>query len=148
MMFLQSKWWLVSIWYFQLHVDIQWQGFYHTGLRTQTSGFIVRSLFQSKMNYSLIEKEALVIFFSVSKLKQYLLGNFFIISTDHKPLFSICGESRGLPVMAAIHMQRWALILSGFFMKLNMQRVSIMRGTICPVCLSFCTLINTMMQTT
>ncbi|XP_055918303.1 uncharacterized protein K02A2.6-like [Eupeodes corollae] len=76
--------------------------------------FISRSLSKSELNYSVIEKEALAIFFSVTKLKQYLLGNFFTISTDHKPLLSIFGETHGLPLMAAARMQRWALILSGF----------------------------------
>lgn len=76
--------------------------------------FVSRSLSKSELNYSVIEKEALAIIFSVTKLKQYLLGHFFTISTDHKPLLTIFGETHGVPLMAAARMQRWALILSGF----------------------------------
>lgn len=76
--------------------------------------FISRALSKSERNYSAIEKEALAIIFSVTKLKQYLLGIHFFLQTDHKPLLSIFGEGRGLPIMAAARVQRWALILSGF----------------------------------
>lgn len=76
--------------------------------------FISRSLHTSELNYSVIEKEALAIVFSVTKLSQYLLGVKFELSTDHKPLLAIFGEHKGLPVMASARMQRWAFILSGF----------------------------------
>lgn len=76
--------------------------------------FISRALSKTEQNYSTIEKEALAIIFSVTKLKQYLLGNHFTLKTDHKPLLAIFGENRGLPLMAAARMQRWALSLSGF----------------------------------
>lgn len=39
--------------------------------------------------------------------------------TDHKPLLSIFGEDKGLPIMAAARMQRWAFILSGFNYKIK-----------------------------
>lgn len=52
--------------------------------------------------------------FAVTKLRQYLLGNKFTLRTDHKPLTTIFGENKGLPVMASARVQRWALILSGF----------------------------------
>lgn len=81
--------------------------------------FISRSLSKSERNYAVIEKEALAIIFSVIKLKQYLLGNFFTLSTDHKPLLAIFGENKGIPLMAAARMQRWALILSGFNYKIE-----------------------------
>lgn len=76
--------------------------------------FISRALNSSERNYSTFEKEALAIIFSVTKLKQYLLGNKFTLQTDHKPLLTIFGENKGIPVMAAARIQRWALILSGF----------------------------------
>lgn len=81
--------------------------------------FISRSLSKSERNYAVIEKEALAIIFSVVKLKQYLLGNFFTLATDHKPLLTIFGENKGIPLMAAARMQRWALILSGFNYKIE-----------------------------
>lgn len=76
--------------------------------------FVSRALSQSERNYSVIQKEALAIIFSVTKLRQYLLGVHFILECDHKPLLAIFGENKGLPVLAAARMQRWAFILSGF----------------------------------
>lgn len=76
--------------------------------------FVSRALSRAERNYSTIEKEALAVIFSVTKLKQYLLGNSLVLQTDHKPLITIFGEHKGLPVVAAARMQRWAYILSGF----------------------------------
>lgn len=76
--------------------------------------FVSRALTKSELNYSTLEKEALAIIYSVTKLKQYLLGQHFVLQTDHKPLLTIFGEHKGLPIMAAARMQRWAFILSGF----------------------------------
>lgn len=76
--------------------------------------FVSRALTKSEKNYSTLEKEALAIIFCVTKLRQYLLGNTFILNTDHKPLTTIFGEHKGLPIMASARLQRWALILSGF----------------------------------
>lgn len=76
--------------------------------------YISRALSKTERNYSTIDKEALAIIFSVIKLRQYLLGNKFTLLTDHKPLITLFGEHKGLPIMAAARMQRWAFILSGF----------------------------------
>lgn len=76
--------------------------------------FVSRALNQAERNYSTIQKEALAIVFSVTKLHQYLMGIDFVIETDHKPLLTIFGHDKGLPLMAAARMQRWAIILSGF----------------------------------
>lgn len=76
--------------------------------------FVSRALNRAERNYSTIQKEALAIVFSVTKLHQYLLGVKFEVHTDHKPLLSIFGENKGLPLMAAVRIQRWAFILSGF----------------------------------
>ncbi|XP_037822131.1 uncharacterized protein K02A2.6-like [Lucilia sericata] len=73
-----------------------------------------RALTKTEINYSTLEKEALAIIFCVTKLRQYLLGNYFTLKTDHKPLLTIFGEYKGLPLMASARLQRWALILSGF----------------------------------
>lgn len=45
--------------------------------------FVSRALTKSERKYSTLEKEALAIIFCVTKLKQYLLGNKFILNTDH-----------------------------------------------------------------
>lgn len=76
--------------------------------------FVSRALSKSESNYSTLEKESLAIIFCVTKLRQYLIGNHFTLQTDHKPLVSIFGEHKSLPIMAAARMQRWAFILSGF----------------------------------
>lgn len=76
--------------------------------------FASRSLAKAEENYAMIDKEALAIFFGVKKFQQYLLGNAFVLRTDHKPLLAIFGEHRGIPVMAASRLQRWAFFLSGF----------------------------------
>jgi len=76
--------------------------------------FVSRALQSSERNYSTVEKEALAIVFSVTKLRQNLLGNKFTLRTDHKPLLTLFGECKGLPVMASARIQRWALNLSGF----------------------------------
>ncbi|XP_037961091.1 uncharacterized protein K02A2.6-like [Teleopsis dalmanni] len=76
--------------------------------------FISGALSKAEQNYSTLEKETLAIFFCITKLKQYLIGNYFVIKMDHKPLTSIFSETKGLPIMAAARMLRWAFILSGF----------------------------------
>lgn len=76
--------------------------------------FVSRALSKCEKKYSTLEKEALSIVFCVTKLRQYLLGNKFILKTDHRPLLTIFGSNKGLPIMASARMQRWALILSGF----------------------------------
>lgn len=81
--------------------------------------FVSRALTKAERNYSTIQKEALAIIYSVTKLHQFLIGIEFEVHTDHKPLLSIFGEDKGLPIMAAARMQRWAFILSGFNYKIK-----------------------------
>ncbi|XP_037292446.1 uncharacterized protein K02A2.6-like isoform X1 [Manduca sexta] len=73
-----------------------------------------RTLTAAEKNYSQIHREALSIIFTVKKFHQYLYGRKFILRTDHKPLVSILGPSRGIPTMTASRMQRWAVILSAY----------------------------------
>ena len=47
------------------------------------------------------------------------MGREFTICSDHKPLSALFGEKRGISVMAAGRLQRWALFLSGFNYKLE-----------------------------
>lgn len=76
--------------------------------------FASRVLKNSEKNYSVIHKEALAIYWGVNKFHQYLLGNKFILCSDHKPLQALFGENKGIPQLAAGRLQRWALFLSGF----------------------------------
>lgn len=73
-----------------------------------------RTLSKSEEKYSQIEKEALAIVFGVSKFYQYLFAKKFILLTDHKPLVTIFGPKKGIPIFAANRLQRWALILANF----------------------------------
>ncbi|PIK49152.1 hypothetical protein BSL78_13986 [Apostichopus japonicus] len=43
-----------------------------------------------------------------------LCGKRFILETDHKPLTYILGPKRGIPVLAASRLQRWAILLAGY----------------------------------
>ena len=67
---------------------------------------------KDEKNYSTLEKEALAIIFCVTKLRQYLLGNKFVLKADHKPLKILFGNNKGLPIMASPRMQRWSLNLN------------------------------------
>lgn len=76
--------------------------------------FASRVLNKSEVKYSVIHKEALSIYWSVRKFYQYLMGNKFILCSDHLPLKALFGEHKGIPQMAAGRLQRWAIFLSGF----------------------------------
>ena len=73
-----------------------------------------KTLNDAERNYSQIEREALSIIYGVKKFHQYLFGRRFQLVTDHKPLLALFGSQRGIPVMAASRLQRWALVLAGY----------------------------------
>ncbi|XP_031349119.1 uncharacterized protein K02A2.6-like isoform X1 [Photinus pyralis] len=73
-----------------------------------------RKLTTAEMNYAVIDKEALAIYFSINKFSNYLFGHKFVLVTDHKPLKYLFGDTRSIPVTAAGRLQRWAVYLSGF----------------------------------
>ncbi|XP_043287520.1 uncharacterized protein K02A2.6-like [Venturia canescens] len=75
--------------------------------------FASRVLRDSEKNYSAIHREALAIYWAANKFFQYLIGNEFLLYSDHKPLQALFGENKGLPQLAAGRLQRWALFLSG-----------------------------------
>ena len=67
----------------------------------------------SRKNYSQIDKEVLAIVFGVKHFHQYLFGR-FAIKSDHKPLQHLFGEKKGIPAMASVRVQHWALTLSAY----------------------------------
>ena len=76
-----------------------------------------RSMLPAEKQYSQTEKEALEIIFAVTKFHRYLHGRRFILQTDHKPLITILGPKKGLPVYTANRLLRWGTIL----LKLQLQ---------------------------
>ena len=73
-----------------------------------------RTLSSSEMKYPQIEKEALSIIFGVKKFHKYLYGRKFQLLPDHKPLVTILGPQTAVSTLAALNMQRWALIIQTY----------------------------------
>ena len=65
-----------------------------------------RSLQPAEKQYSQIEKEALGIIFAVTKFHRYLHRRRLILQTNHKPLITIFGPKKGLPVYTANRLLR------------------------------------------
>lgn len=77
-------------------------------------GCVSRTLMPAEKNYSTIHREALAIYYGVTKFHQYLYGHRWTLKTDHRPLIALFGEHRGIPAMYANRLQRWAAYLSSF----------------------------------
>ena len=73
-----------------------------------------RTLTSAERNYSMIEKEALAIVLGIKRIHQYLYGRRFTVLTDHKLLTLILGPKKGIPVLAAWRIQKWAIQLSAY----------------------------------
>lgn len=73
-----------------------------------------RTLDAAEKNYSIVDKEALACVFGVKKFSDYLYGRKFILRTDHKCLTTLFGENKGIPIMAARRVHRWAIYLAAF----------------------------------
>ena len=80
----------------------------------QPAAYASCTLSPAERKYAQIGKEALGIVFRVKHFHQYLYGRKFIILSDHKPLQCLLGETRGIPPMASVRIQRWALMLSAY----------------------------------
>ena len=78
-----------------------------------------RTLLPAEKHYYQIEKEALGIIFAVTKFHLYLHGRFFTLQTDHKPLITIFGSKKGLPIYTANWLLRWGTILLNYNFKIE-----------------------------
>lgn len=78
-----------------------------------------RSLSPPEKNYSQIEKEGLALVFAVKKFHRFIYGRPFTLQTDHRPLLSIFGSKKGIPVYSASRLQRWALLLLNYDFKIE-----------------------------
>ena len=78
-----------------------------------------RTLLPAEKHYSQIEKEALGIIFAVKNFHRYLHGRFFTLQTDHKPLITIFGSKKGLPIYTVNSLLRWGTILLNYNFKIE-----------------------------
>ena len=76
----------------------------------------------AEQNYSQIEKEDLALIFAVKKFHKYVYGRYFTLLTDHRPLLSIFGSRKGIPVHSANHLQRWAAALLAYDFKIEYRK--------------------------
>ena len=68
--------------------------------------YVSRTLNQAEQNYSQIERESLAIVFDASQFREYLLGRYFKLLTDHKPLITLRGEHKPVPQLASARIKR------------------------------------------
>lgn len=80
----------------------------------QPIAFASRKLTDAERKYSVIDREALAIFYAIRKFDQYLRGVRFHLRTDHKPLVHIFGEKRNLPKLVNNRLTRWAIYIGQY----------------------------------
>ncbi|BHF71201.1 hypothetical protein SprV_0401425600 [Sparganum proliferum] len=73
-----------------------------------------RKLTPVEKNCGQVDKEALALVFVVKKCHKLLYGYTFTLLTDDKPLLSIFGSKKGIPVYSASRFQPMATILLGY----------------------------------
>ena len=77
-------------------------------------GFASRTLSTVEKKYSQTEKEDLAYIFGVNGFRSFLYGHCFSLITDHKPLQSLLGENKPVPVQGSGRIQCWALTIASF----------------------------------
>ena len=73
-----------------------------------------RTFNEHEKRFGQIDREALAIMSGLKRFHVYLYGRHFTILTDHKPLERIFGPKTAIPPLAAMRLQRWAIILAAF----------------------------------
>lgn len=102
---------------------MEWVQWFHTDFQTRKKK-PSRSLTAADCNYSQIEKEALALIFAVKNFHRMLFGRKFTLLTDHKPLLSIFGSKKCIPVYSASWLQCWATILLGYNFTIQYQKTT------------------------
>ena len=80
----------------------------------QPVAYASHSLTSCERKYAQLEKEGLAIIFGLKRFHQYLHSRKFTLVTDNKPLSLILGPKKGIPVLAAARIQRWAIQLAAY----------------------------------
>uniref|UniRef100_A0A1I7XH92 RNA-directed DNA polymerase n=1 Tax=Heterorhabditis bacteriophora TaxID=37862 RepID=A0A1I7XH92_HETBA len=70
-----------------------------------------KAIYHVSRTLTAIEKEELALVFAVRKFHRFIFGRPFTLLTDHKPLLAIFGSKKGVPVISANRLQRWATML-------------------------------------
>nr|VZI04770.1 unnamed protein product [Spirometra erinaceieuropaei] len=83
-----------------------------------------RTLTPAEKDYGQIEKEASALVFAVKNFLKLLYGRHFTLLTDHKPLLSVFGSKKGIPVHSASRLHRWATILRGYDFDIRYRRTT------------------------
>jgi len=76
--------------------------------------FASSTLSFAEAKYSQLEREGLAIIFAIKKFHKYLWGRKFLLVTDHQPLKYIFSPIKNIPVLSAVRLQRWAIILASY----------------------------------
>ena len=76
--------------------------------------FVSRNLTSAERNYPNLEREALAVVWTLERLKHFLLGRCFTLTTDHEPLVKLFGEKQCLPKSASARITNWAIRLMPF----------------------------------
>ena len=76
-------------------------------------GFAPRTLNAAEINNSQLDKEAAAIMFALMTFHK-LCVHYFAVMTDHKPLVSLFGERKQVPITASPRVQWWAITLRGY----------------------------------
>ena len=76
--------------------------------------FASRTLSSAERNHAHLKKEGLAVIFEVGLFHQYLFGLRFTIVTDYKPLLAPFGKKQSVPLMTAVRIQRWPMLLGAY----------------------------------
>ena len=84
-------------------------------------GLESRTFNAAEINYSQLDKEGAAIMFALNTFHKQIYGRCFVIMTDHKPLVSLFGELKHVPVTSPRVQQKWAITVRGYEYKIHYQ---------------------------